>query len=135
MGFGQARSMLAPETPHRLAHLAVHFREPEIDAARGQGQPQIDQELGAGEIHERHVAHEEHDQPRRRGALAQQGQHPVAHVIDVEVEERSFGTEHEHVRHALVLGMADEIGKVRGARHASHLRDSGTRGASNEQEQ
>ena len=92
-------------------------------------------DLGAGEVDVRNVAHEKDDQARLRASFRQKRQCAVAHVIDVEVEERSLGPEHQDVRQALVVQIPTEIGEVRRAWDASNLRHAWTRGSPDEEEQ
>ncbi len=83
---------------------------------------QVRQQFGAGEIDVRDVAHEKDDQARRIGTLAHDCGQGIAHVIDIEIEQRSLGPDDEHVRLALVLGMAREVCEVRSSRDARDFR-------------
>jgi hypothetical protein len=126
---GQAAAVLVAEPTKCFASFPVNFGQPELDsrlAARG---VQFEQELDSGQIDKRHVAHEEHEQTERRPSFCDQCRHALANVIDVEVEECPFGSDHEHVIDGFVLRMPREIGEVGRAGYASELGDPGARRA------
>ena len=85
---------------------------------------QVNQQLGAREVHVRDIAHEQDDQARRIGSLGHDRRTGIAHVIDVEIQERALRPDDEHVRLALVLGMARRSAKydVPGTRATSATR-------------
>ena len=72
-----------------------------------------------------------------RGAAAralQERRQLIAHVIDVEVEERPLAPHDQDVADAFVLRMAGEIGEVRRAGDAPDLDHPRTRGAMDQQD-
>jgi hypothetical protein len=57
----------------------------------------------------------------------------IAHVIDVEIDQRSFRPDDKHAGLALILRMARDVGKERCAGYARHFDDARARGAADEE--
>ena len=95
---------------------------------------QVNQKLGAREVHVRNVPHEQDDQSWRIGSPVHERGQGISHVIDVEIQERTFRADHEHIRLTRVLGMARQIREVGRPRDPCDFSDARTRGAADEQE-
>ena len=91
-------------------------------AALAHGVVQFDQKIGSGEIEYGNRAEEKDHQPHAIAALVQQLEEAVTHVLNVEVEQGTFDAEDKHLWIALVLRVAQKIGKVFGAWYATEFR-------------
>ena len=71
---------------------------------------------------------------RRSGAIGaiEELQHVLAHVVDVEVEQRRIGPEHDDARRGFGRGMAHQRGEVVGARNAAQQHALGQREAADQ---
>lgn len=70
--FGEGACVRTVEAEQRFANRPMSFGQPELDAASETVATQRDQQLGAGEVDVRDVAHEQNDQLKGIRPLLQQ---------------------------------------------------------------